>query len=193
MTESNLDRQVRAVVVGWATGDEHVTVFLRRLAAVLPAEHEVSSPAKVGMRISELLAANSAEMERRRNAEEETSFWRTDALARLQMATWLHDAMIKKGDEDRAGEVRVSTIRPTLAALEAADARDFYETCPLCGDPIRPGMRVVNVAIGDPEDSSMVCAKHDEPERSYIFAHDPPEQIIAAAKAALQDEASAPL
>jgi len=140
-------------------------------------------------RVAELLVANNREVERRREAEEEVAYWRTEMLAKLQMATWLHNGLIQKGDENRAADVRVSTIMPTLAALKAAAVRDFYESCPLCGNEIRPGMRVVQVAIGDPDDSSMACAEHDEPERSYVYEHDLPEAIMAAAEATLADPA----
>lgn len=48
----------------------------------------------------------------------ELVFWRRDAIARLQMALWLHRGVRNKGDEPRAAHVRVDTIYPTLAALE---------------------------------------------------------------------------
>lgn len=140
--------------------------------------------------------------QRATEAREEVEFWHRDALARLQMATWLHKGVMAKGDEDRAAKIRVSTMMPTLAAIKSARTRDFYENCPICGGPIKLGDLVAHASIHNEEDDNdMVCARHvDGP--GYVYAEDDADKIIAAAEKELEgpddpiedeDELTAPL
>jgi hypothetical protein len=72
--------------------------------------------------------------------QDEVTFWRQDAAARLWAGMALAKAAEKKGEEARAAEIRVSILMPTRAALASALSGDIYHPCcEGCGVPIVPG------------------------------------------------------
>jgi hypothetical protein len=85
----------------------------------------------------------SGQIERLQRAEREVAHWRQDAAARL----WGHrvsaQASEAKGDLDRAADLRVNVISPTVAALRQALSGDFADFhCEACGGAIEEGDEV---------------------------------------------------
>ena len=117
---------------------------------------------------------------------DEVLFWRRDAAARLTMLRWEFESA--KTDDARA---KISfRICPTLAAVNAADAKDWFDlSCDQCGRPIRPGERHFVASDGD-GGTIAYCLDHD-------YGGDLPQTVaegtaanveaeVAAAKAALK-------
>lgn len=112
-------------------------------------------------RVDDLLDANNRSLTLRRALEEEVAYWRRDALARLRTGIDLHKHAVTHGNDDRAADIAVGTIFPTLAALENAAAKEFHSGCELCGKELRDdapyrhvnidgGTQRVHVRCGDP-------------------------------------------
>jgi hypothetical protein len=152
--------------------------------------------APAGMRAGKLLIALSGHLKGYRpdidaihaalatqpEPEEEVAFWRRDAIARLQMAVWLHRGCEQSGDEVRAAQARID-MRATLAALRDADAQEWYERCEACGEFLRDGEARVNLG----EDAGAAHAKCVGEDSRFIEKDDDATAIIAEARALLEE------
>lgn len=160
--------------------DHDIHVRIERGLQMLRAEHD--------RRVTELLAATTAEVERRREAEEEVAFWRREMLAKLLGLTAVLAAATAKGDHDRAANLRANHIMPILNAFRDARVKLWHEPCASCGDFIRPGTGYVY--LGDDFGSVHEgCAGEFGPvARAVEFD----EAAIIAAAAAAVNESVAP-
>lgn len=115
-------------------------------------------------------------------AHPEVSHWRADAAARLEKAMALLAHATRNDDLERAADIRVHDIMPTLAAFRDADAGEWHSRCEICGEFL-PDAEPYTV-IGDDGDTSRVhtaCC----PE-GPVYEGEPPAWIaetVAKAKA----------
>lgn len=92
-------------------------------------------------------------------AQDEVTYWRQDAAARLEIAMTLAKAADAKGEDQRAAEIRVGIIFPTRAALTGAlSGRIYWPLCEGCSKPVEAGDAVY--AIGDHEDDGATGEVH---------------------------------
>lgn len=118
-------------------------------------------------------------------AQDEVTYWRQDAAARLRTAMTLARAAAAKGEDQRAAEIRVGILFPTRAALAGALSGDIYwPLCEGCSRRMLEGDAVyrcddvgeVHVDCDDPQRAEL-------PEPAYRYADDPengPEGIAEA-------------
>lgn len=131
--------------------------------------------------------------------------WRCEAAARIQMMTASIAGSVARGEVDRAIDIKVNFLMPSVNALTGLLAGDVdVETCEACGQPLLDGQRVwpcdgssdVHVACWpDPEAGSKSDAGGPDPE-SYVYASYYSDErilaVLAAGKAVVlaEDDAS---
>lgn len=139
---------------------------------------EGSEERSTGIALSGALVDAMLALER---LQDEVTYWRRDAAARLRTDMTLARAAERLGEEDRAAEIRVNIIFPTRAALANALSGDIHwPLCEGCGKPIQDGDAVF--AVGDEEgfQTGELHAYCDRPQLpdplpdgAYRYADDP--------------------
>lgn len=113
---------------------------------------------------------------RLRDLEEEKKFWRRDAAARLFGYLATRKVAAACGDTKTCEAQDLFYIKPTLAAIDEADAKEWHPACGACGKPILQGQLVrryddvgdVHADCGDEKVPAFVHDDGDEHDAQII-------------------------
>lgn len=129
-------------------------------------------------------------------AQDEVTFWRQDAAARLRTAITLAKAAEAKGEAERATLILVMVIMPTRAALGGALSGDiYYPLCEGCSKLLQPGDAVFQYEdVGEAHVDCDQPQLAELPEHAHRYVEDDEfsaegiEKALAAADAYLNEE-----
>lgn len=114
------------------------------------------------------LSAIDAALIEHKALQDEVTYWRQDAAARLRTAITLARAAEGEDDLERAAQISVGIIFPTRAALaNALSGYIYYPLCEGCSKPVQAGDVVFAVGDGEGQTGEL----HADCERPRLDGH----------------------